>query len=177
MWQSYFKDKKVSIPGGAGFFGSHIKAKLDGVAPEIFIPRTDEGVDFREYSHCLSHFEKTKPDIVINCAAKQGGIAYHSGKQADIFKDNLLMNTFLMEAAQKTGVKKFVNIVPGCAYPGYLEKEEMNEEDFWNGKKLMPITKAIRIIESKKPFDKYVKEYREIQLKYLKTQNYKIKKI
>ena len=57
-----------------------------------------------------------------------------------------------------------------------FEEPYEKEEDFWNGKKLMPITKAIRIIESKKPFDKYVKEYREIQLKYLKTQNCKIKK-
>jgi len=38
-----------------------------------------------------------------------------------------------MEAAQKSGVKKFVNVVAGCAYPGYLEKDELNEEDLWNG--------------------------------------------
>ena len=133
-WQDYFKGKKVSIPGGGGFFGSHIAEKLQGVAGEIFTPRTKEGIDFRRYEDCKNHFQQTKPDIVINCAANQGGIAYHSGRQADMFKDNVLMNTFLMKAAQESGVKKFVNMVPGCAYPGYLEKEEMNEEDFWNGR-------------------------------------------
>lgn len=133
MWQSYFKDKRVSIPGGAGFLGSHIAEKLQDVS-SVFIPRAEDGVDFRNYEHCLDHFQKTKPAIVINCAANQGGIAYHSGKQAELFWDNILMGTFLMRAAQESGVEKFVNIVAGCAYPGYLEKDELNEEDFWNGK-------------------------------------------
>jgi GDP-L-fucose synthase len=43
------------------------------------------------------------------------------------------MGLFLMEAAQETGVDKFVNIVAGCSYPGYLEKDELNEEDYWKG--------------------------------------------
>jgi len=39
-----------------------------------------------------------------------------------------------MLASQQAGVKKFVNIVAGCSYPGYLAKNEMNEEDYWSGK-------------------------------------------
>ncbi|MBI2621727.1 MAG: NAD-dependent epimerase/dehydratase family protein [Candidatus Levybacteria bacterium] len=80
------------------------------------------------------HLDSTKPDIVINCAANQGGIAYHIGKQADLFMDNMLMGTFLMQVSQQIGVKKFVNIVAGCSYPGYVENGEMNEDEYWNGK-------------------------------------------
>ncbi len=129
----YFTGKKIVIPGGNGFFGSHIVEKLKKIKCEVLVPKTKEGIDFRKKEDCFSYFAKTKPDIVINCAANQGGIAYHVGKQADLFMDNLLMGSYLMLAAQKAGVEKFVNIVAGCSYPGYLAKDEMNEEDYWNG--------------------------------------------
>lgn len=130
---NYFKNKKIAIPGGSGFFGSHIINHLKNVRCEIFVPCTKDGIDFRRREDSISYFGMTKPDLVINCAANQGGIGYHKGKQADLFMDNLLMGVYLMDAAQKTGVKKFVNIVAGCSYPGYLEGGEMNEEDYWNG--------------------------------------------
>lgn len=130
---NYFIDKKIVIPGGHGFLGSHIVAKLRQTKCEILVPKTKDGIDFRRREDCLSYLSLTKPDIVINCAANQGGIAYHVGKQADLFMDNLLMGSYLMLASQQAGVKKFVNIVAGCSYPGYLEKNEMNEEDYWNG--------------------------------------------
>lgn len=132
-YASYFSNKRIAIPGGNGFLGSHIVDKLRNVTCEIFIPKTKEGIDFRKKEDCFSYLTKIKPDIIINCAANQGGIAYHVGKQADLFMDNLLMGSYLMLASQRAGVKKFVNIVAGCSYPGYLEKNEMNEEDYWNG--------------------------------------------
>lgn len=125
--------KKIAIPGGTGFFGPHIVDKLKSIDCEIFIPKRSDGIDFRKRGNCQKFFEQIKPDIVINCAAFQGGIGFHSGKQANLFLDNILMGCFLMEAAQKSGVEKFVNIVAGCAYPGYLEKDILNETDFWNG--------------------------------------------
>ncbi|MDP2585881.1 MAG: NAD-dependent epimerase/dehydratase family protein [Candidatus Levybacteria bacterium] len=134
IYLKYFKGKKIVITGGNGFFGSHIVDQLRKIKCKIFVPRTRDGIDFRKYKDCISYLDYTKPDIVINCAASQGGIAYHIGKQADLFMDNMLMGTFLMQASQQVGVKKFVNIVAGCSYPGYVENEEMNEDEYWNGK-------------------------------------------
>jgi len=130
---NFFKNKKIVITGGNGFFGSHIADKLQEITCKVYIPRTKDGIDFRRYDDCYSYLKKIKPDIVINCAANQGGIGYHSGKQADLFMDNMQMGNYLMQAAQKTGVKKFVNIVAGCSYPGYLKDNVLNEEDYWNG--------------------------------------------
>ncbi len=130
----FYKNKKIVIPGGNGFVGSHIAEILKKIPCEIFIPKTLEGIDFRKYEDCFSYLDSKKPHIVINCAAIQGGIAYHNGRQADLFLDNMLMGTFLMKASQKVGVGKFVNVVAGCSYPGYLEISEMNEEDYWRGK-------------------------------------------
>lgn len=134
IYLKYFKGKKIVVTGGNGFFGSHIVDRLRKIECEIFVPRTRDRIDFRKYKDCFSYLDSTKPDIVINCAANQGGIAYHIGKQADLFMDNMLMGTFLMQVSQQIGVKKFVNIVAGCSYPGYVENGEMNEDEYWNGK-------------------------------------------
>lgn len=126
--------KKVAVLGGGGFFGQHIIDALKNRANcEVVSPRTADGWDFRKLDNCERFFGTFKPDVAINCAAWQGGIGFHSGKQADLYFDNLIMGTFLMKAAQKNGVEKFVNIIAGCSYPGYLEKDELNEGDYWNG--------------------------------------------
>lgn len=131
---NYYNNKRIVIAGGNGFFGSYIANRLKKIPCKIFIPKTKDRIDFRKKEDCFSYFNKIKPDVIINCAANQGGIGYHTGKQADLFMDNMLMGLFLMETAQIAEVDKFINIVAGCSYPGYLEKSEMNEEDYWNGK-------------------------------------------
>src|SRR3989344_7889053 len=101
--------KKIAIPGGTGFFGSHIADKLRTRQIDIDIPQRPK-YDFRKKEDCLCYFKKVRPQIVINCAAFQGGIGFHSGKQADLFMDNILMGCHLMNAAQRNSVEKFVNI-------------------------------------------------------------------
>lgn len=156
MDQTFWSNKRVALPGGGGFLGSRIVKRLQDAGAEVFVPRTEDpvrgrppaprgtatvatgrpasnGVDFRHKEDCDSYLVKMKPEVVINCAATQGGIGYHKGREAELFMDNLRMGLFLMEASQAAGVKKFVNIVAGCSYPGYLEKDELNEEDYWNG--------------------------------------------
>ncbi|MBW2998039.1 NUDIX domain-containing protein [Candidatus Woesearchaeota archaeon] len=44
-----------------------------------------------------------------------------------------------------------------------------NYEDYWEGEKLMPISKAIELIEKEKPFNENIKDYREAQLKFLRN--------
>ena len=124
---------RIFIAGGNGFLGSHIVDQLKGTDNQIFAPRTLDLFDFRKLEDCDYFINKAKPDLVINCAAVQGGIGYHAGRQADLFLDNILMGINLLTSACKFSVPKFVNIIPGCAYPGYLEKDELNEEDFWAG--------------------------------------------
>lgn len=130
----YFDNKKVVIAGGGGFFGSHIASLLSKSSAKIYIPKTSEGIDFRKKSNCLRYLKTIKPDILINCAANQGGIGYHDGRQADLFMDNISMGLNLMDASRKVGVKKFVNIVAGCSYPGYVDFPELNEDEYWSGR-------------------------------------------
>ena len=51
----------------------------------------------------------------------------------------------------------------------YFKDPEIKEEDFWNGNKLMNIIEVIKKIEEKAPFDENIKDYRETQLKFLRS--------
>lgn len=129
----YYIDKKIVIAGGGGFVGSHITEELAKYKCKISIPHTKDGWDFTLLDKCMTYLKKTKPDIVINCAAHQGGILYDKIKRGEIYYDNLLMGTYLMEASRLSGVKKYINVSAACAYPGYLDKEELGENDYWSG--------------------------------------------
>ncbi len=130
---SYWSDKRILVTGGNGFLGSHIVDLLKQTNNQVYAPRTQDLFDFRNMEDCDYFIRKAKPDLIIHCAAVQGGIGYHSGKQADLYWDNTQMTMNLLNSANRFSVPKFVNIIPGCAYPGYLEKDELNEDDFWLG--------------------------------------------
>lgn len=129
----FYRGKRIAVPGGGGFLGSRIVQRLTEEGAEVFAPRTSEGIDFRDQKTCGDYMRKIQPEILINCAAFQGGIGFHKGKEAELLMDNVKMGFFLMDAARASGAKKFINVVAGCSYPGYLEKDELNEEDYWNG--------------------------------------------
>jgi GDP-L-fucose synthase len=130
---AYYSGKRVVVAGGGGFLGSHVVDRLKHTDAEILIPRTREGVDFTKFDRCREYLEGAKPHILINCAAHQGGIKYQRAREGTIYWDNLLIATFLMEAARRAGVEKFIAVNASCSYPGYSDREELAEEDYWNG--------------------------------------------
>jgi len=92
-----------------------------------------DGVDLRNLDATIAFLRDARPEIVFNCAANQGGIAYQRIYPADILYDNLLMSANTMEAARRTGVKKYVNAVAGCAYPGDPGDGVLRESEFEAG--------------------------------------------
>jgi GDP-L-fucose synthase len=129
----FFQGKRVALPGGKGFLGGFLSSRLKELGAKVTIPEHNNPWDFTQWEHAVKFFNADKFDLVINCAANQGGIAFHKGRQAELYWDNVRMTGNLLQAAFEAKVPKFVNLVPGCAYPGYLEKDELLEEDFWQG--------------------------------------------
>jgi len=120
------------VTGGAGFLGSYVVDKLiaRGVPKQnISIPRSKD-LDLRDLDNCRKAVKGQ--DIVIHLAAKVGGIGFNKENPATLFYDNLLMGTFMMEAARKEGVEKFVAIGTICAYPKFTPSP-FKEDDLWNG--------------------------------------------
>lgn len=127
------QDKKILITGANGFLGRHLVKNLlekrKTLSKNLFLPTIEE-LDLRKWEDCKKAV--VGQEIVIHLAAKVGGIGYNLEKPGEIFYDNIIMGTQLMEASRQAGVKKFVAIGTVCAYPKFTPVP-FREENLWNG--------------------------------------------
>jgi GDP-L-fucose synthase len=125
-------DVKILLTGGAGFLGSYVAKQLIefGVNPKnIYIPRS-KIIDLRNFENCQKAV--AGKDIVIHLAAKVGGIGLNREKPGELFYDNIIIGTQLMETARLAGCKKFVAVGTVCAYPKFTPVP-FKEKDLWVG--------------------------------------------
>ena len=100
--------KKVLITGGYGMVGS---------AMESQIKLSRETCDLTNPKQTHKLFQLIKPDGVIHCAGKVGGIGGNSNYKGEYFYDNLMINTNVIESARKAGVKNLVAFLSTCVFP------------------------------------------------------------
>ena len=100
--------KKVLITGGYGMVGS---------AMESQIKLSRETCDLTNPKQTNKLFQLIKPDGVIHCAGKVGGIGGNSNYKGEYFYDNLMINTNVIEASRKAGVKNLVAFLSTCVFP------------------------------------------------------------
>lgn len=99
---------KRLVTGGTGMVGSAIEADLK-------IGRKD--CDLTDWHAVNAFFEQHQPEEVIHCAAKVGGIWGNMHYKGDFFRDNILINTHVIEAARLHGVKRLVAFLSTCVFP------------------------------------------------------------
>ena len=99
---------KVLVTGGYGMVGS---------AMESQIKLSRETCDLTNPKQTDKLFQLVKPDGVIHCAGKVGGIGGNSNYKGEYFYDNLMINTNVIEAARKAGVKNLVAFLSTCVFP------------------------------------------------------------
>ena len=128
-----WKGKKVCVTGGQGFLGSRVVVQLEERGAQVVSCSRRTGCDLRYVDQAIRFFEEHRPEIVINCASNQGGIACQKLYPGTIYYDNLLVGANTMEAARLTGVTKYVNIIAGCAYPGDPRDGILRENEFEAG--------------------------------------------
>ncbi len=126
------RSQKILVTGAHGFLGRYVLQELAGrgvPAENIYAPTAEE-LDLRERENCRKAVAGR--DLVIHLAAKVGGIGFNLEKPGELFYDNIMMGTQLMEAARQAGAKKFVALATICAYPR-LTPVPFREDDLWNG--------------------------------------------
>jgi GDP-L-fucose synthase len=129
---TFWRNRRVCVTGGAGFLGSYILKKLSerGVA-QVFVPRI-EAYDLVRVEDIRRMLDDARPDLIIHLAALAGGIGANRARPADFFYINLMMGVQLMHEAWKAGVDKFVAIGTICAYPKFTPLP-FKEENLWDG--------------------------------------------
>jgi GDP-L-fucose synthase len=122
---------QVVVLGGSGFLGANVVEAFGDRGYQVEACSRRSGVDARDEHTLASYLRRVKPDLLVHCAAHVGGIAYNAQCPTAIFEDNLRLGYAAVRAACQTGIKKFVNIMPNCTYPG--EMELYTESRWWDG--------------------------------------------
>jgi GDP-L-fucose synthase len=129
---SFWKKRRVTVTGGAGFLGSFVVEKLrERGCREIFVPRRSE-YDLVNMEAIKRLYRDTRPDIVIHLAARVGGIGANRANAGKFFYDNAMMGIQLIEQGRLFGLEKFVAVGTVCAYPKF-SPVPFREETLWDG--------------------------------------------
>ncbi|CAI5941738.1 unnamed protein product [Closterium sp. NIES-65] len=111
------KDAKIYVAGHTGLVGSAICRKLKKEGYNNVIGKSIEELDLTRQALVEEYMNTEKPDYVIVAAAKVGGIHANSVYPADFIGINLQIQTNLIDAAYRAGVKKLVFLGSSCIYP------------------------------------------------------------
>jgi len=124
---------KIYIAGHRGLVGSALLKKLQEAGFSNLLVRTRKELDLRRQADVEDFFQKEKPEYVFLAAAKVGGIMANIEAPAAFFYDNMLIQSNVMHAAYKSGVKKLLFVSSSCAYPR-KSLQPMKEEFLLDGK-------------------------------------------
>ncbi len=129
---SFWKNRRVCVTGGAGFLGTYVVSLLhERGAKEVFVPRVEE-YDLVQVEAIRRMLKDACPDVIIHLAALVGGIGANRARPAEFFYVNLMMGVQLLHEAWLYGVEKFVAVGTICAYPKHTPVP-FKEENLWDG--------------------------------------------
>jgi len=110
--------RKIFVTGHRGMVGSALVRAFGEQSSDnqLLLASRDE-LDLLDQTSVEKFIEQERPDVVINAAAKVGGIHANNTYPADFIYQNLLVNTNLIHSAWKYGVNRFLNLGSSCIYP------------------------------------------------------------
>jgi len=111
------KNSKIYVAGHLGLVGSAITAALKRKGYGNIIGRSFAELDLRRQDDTEAFFAAEKPEAVILCAAKVGGIMANNTLRAEFIYENLMIEANVIHAAYLHGVKKLVFLGSSCIYP------------------------------------------------------------
>jgi len=125
-------DDKIYVAGHRGLAGSAIVRRLRAGGYRNLVTRTHAELDLTDAGAVQGFFSRERPDHVFLAAAKVGGILANATYPAEFIYENLAIQTNVIEAARRAGVKKLMFLGSSCIYPKHAP-QPMKEEHLLTG--------------------------------------------
>jgi len=166
------KDAKIYIAGHRGMVGSACWRALESAGYKNIIGKTSSELDLRDQK-AVEHFITTeKPDVIIDAAAKVGGILANDTYPYEFLMDNMLIQNNLIRTAHENDVPKFIFLGSSCIYPKFAPQPI--KEEYLLTDSLEPTNEwyAIAKISGVKLIEALRKEYRRDYVSLMPTNLY-----
>lgn len=112
----------VYIAGHRGMVGGAIWRELSNRGFTNLIGATSQELDLRNREAVFELFQEVKPDVVIDAAARVGGILANNTYPAEFLSDNLQIQVNIMDAANSVDVDRLLFLGSSCIYPKFAEQ-------------------------------------------------------
>lgn len=137
------KDDKIFVAGHQGLVGSAIVRALIGSGFNNLVTRSRDELDLSAKKAVEGFFSAVRPDYVILAAARVGGILANTTFPADFIRENLLIQTHVIDAAYRNGTKQLLFLGSSCIYP--KEAPQPLKESYLLTSQLEPTNRAYAI--------------------------------
>ena len=145
----------ILVTGGNGLVGRH----LNDILPKaLYVSSKDYDLIDRYQTDVMLDFYK--PNVVINLAAKVGGILDNMNNPVQYLEENTLINTNLLRSCYNHDVDKVISMGSTCMYPDVLDEYPMKEDSIFDGSpptEIFAYAMSNRVMATQ--IDSYVKEY------------------
>tara|TARA_B100001287_G_scaffold174368_1_gene146954 strand:- start:19471 stop:20430 length:960 start_codon:yes stop_codon:yes gene_type:complete len=116
------KSKKIYIAGHRGMVGSAIWRALFSKGYTNLIGKTSKELDLTKQQDVIEFFQKEKPEVVIDAAARVGGILANNDFPYRFLMENMQIQNNLIDGAFKFGIEKFIFLGSSCIYPKFAQQ-------------------------------------------------------
>ena len=110
-------NSKIYITGHNGMVGSACWRALKDKSYKNIIGYSSKDLDLRDQKKVFEIIKSEKPDVIINAAARVGGILENSQKPYEFLMDNMLIQNNLIKTAHELNIEKFIFLGSSCIYP------------------------------------------------------------
>lgn len=165
-------DSKIYVAGHRGLVGSAILRRLQREGYTNLVYRTSSELDLRDKGAVDHFFAEEKPEFVFLAAAKVGGIVANNECPADFIRDNLMIQTNVIDASYRNNITKLLFLGSTCIYPK-LAPQPLKEEYLLTGP-LEPTNDAYALakISGIKMCQSYNKQYGTTYISAMPTNLY-----
>ena len=125
-------NSKIYIAGHNGMVGSACWEALKAKGYKNIIGYSSKDLDLRDQKKVFEIINREKPDIIIDAAARAGGIYANSQNPYEFLMDNMLIQNNLIKAAHELDIPKFIFLGSSCIYPK-MAPQPLKEEYLLTG--------------------------------------------